>query len=100
MHLLPSIDYGQPHNLQVRYRHHCIGVRVGFPLWVSSLLFLWNWISDRVKISCVFPLHCEQELDGYSHMNNNSFLGGQVGLHCGEFSEDGGVSHGELPDLE
>ena len=76
------------------------GVRVGRPLWVSYLLFFWNWISPRVKISCVFPLHCEQELDGYSHMNNNSFLGGQVGLHCGEFSEDGGVSHGELPDLE
>ena len=33
-------------------------------------------------------------------MNNNALLGGQVGVNCGEFSEDSGIAHGELPDLE
>ena len=75
------------------------GVRVGCPLWVSSLLFLWNWISHRVEISSAFPLHCAQKFNGYLRMNNKSLIGGQVGVYCEEFSEGDGVSHVELPDL-
>ena len=76
-----------------------LSVRVGCPLWVSSLLFLLNCISHQVKISCELPLCCSQKLDGYLRMNNKSLIGGQVGVYCEEFSEGDGVSHVELPDL-
>ena len=76
-----------------------LSVRVGCPLWVSSLLFLLNCISHQVKISCELPLCCSQKLDGYLRMNNKSLLGGQFGVHRGEFRKYGGVSHVELPVL-
>ena len=77
-----------------------LGVRVECPLWVTYLLFILNWISNRVEISCAFPLRCAQNLDGYSRTNNKALLGGKVDVHQREFSEDGGVSYGELPYLE
>ena len=73
--------------------------RVGLPLWVSSLLFIWGCISHWVKISCAFPLHSSQKLDGYFRMNNKTFLVVQVGVYCVEFSEGSGIYHGELPAL-
>ena len=59
------------------------GVSFERPLWVTFLLFLWNWIIHKVKKSCEFPLSCSQNLDGYFCMNNKVLLGGHVGVHRG-----------------
>ena len=68
---------------------------MGFLPFVSLEFF-----SPRVEISWAFPLCYYQKFDGYFLMNHEALLGGKVGVNRGEFSNNSGIYHGEIPVLE
>ena len=57
---------------------HLLGLEVpcGFPPFFSLDCF-----STSVEVSCAFPLCDSHNIDGYFHMNNEAFFGGEFGVY-------------------